>query len=196
MNAMIKKNATTSGPSLQQHRTHGGRLGGDVGSPPGADSRSWQGLVLWVGLTAATAVVGSLASSQADRFYAALQRPMWAPPAWLFGPVWTVLFVLMACAAVMVHRRLSARPQAVVALRWYALALLPNALWSWTFFRWHMGAASLVVIAVLWLLLVATVWSFWRVRPASAALMMPVTLWVSFASALNIALLRLNPGVL
>jgi TspO/MBR family len=111
---MIEKNATTPSPSLQQHRTHSGRPSG--GGMQLTNSRGWQGMALWVGLTAITAVVGSTASAQAGSFYAALQRPTWAPPAWLFGPVWTLLYVLMAAAAVMVHRRLSSRPQGMMAL--------------------------------------------------------------------------------
>jgi translocator protein len=173
--------------SLAQQRTHGWQQPSYTG-----DSRGWQGLVGWFGLTAATAVVGSLASSQADVFYASLDKPGWAPPAWLFGPVWTVLYLLMACAAVMVHRRLSSRPQGLGALRLYALALVPNALWSWTFFQWHLGGVSLAVNVVLWGLLIATVRAFFRVRRASAVLMVPVLLWVSFAIVLNAALLPSN----
>lgn len=184
------------GPSLQQHRSHSWRPPGDMGNPLVAETGGWQGVALWVGVTVTAAVAGSLATGQADTFYAALQRPAWAPPAWLFGPVWTVLFALMAGAAVMVHRRLGSRPQSASALRLYALALLPNALWSWTFFRWHLGGLSLVVIAALWLMLLATVRAFHGVRPASAALMLPVTLWVGFAAVLNMALLRLNLGLL
>ncbi len=155
----------------------------------------WKGTALWVGLTAATAVVGSLASTEAGVFYATLNKPGWAPPAWLFGPVWSVLYALMAGAAVMAHRRLGSRPQALDALRLYAVALIPNALWSWAFFRWHLGGVALAVNIVLWALLLATVIAYRRVRAASAALMVPVLLWVAFAIALNAALLPLNPSL-
>ena len=193
---MTPRHPTPPGPSMQQYRSHSWQAVGVAGGPAGAEHRGWQGVALWVGLMAAMAVVGTLATSQAGSFYASLQRPTWAPPAWLFGPVWTAFYILMAGAAVLVHRRLRARPQALAALRLYALALLPNALWSWTFFRWHWGAAALAVIATLWLPLLATTLAFRRVRPASAALMVPVLLWVGFAGALNLALLRLNPGML
>lgn len=194
--AMMDTQPTTRGPSLQRHRSHSWRPGGAMGSRALARNQGWQGVALWVGLTIASAAVGMLASTQADTFYAVLQKPAWAPPAWVFGPVWTGLYALMACAAVMVHWRLSSWPQGVAGLRLYALALLPNALWSWTFFHWHLGLASLAVIAVLWLLLLATLLAFWRVRRASAGLMVPVMLWVSFAAVLNLVLLRMNPGVL
>ena len=193
---MIDRFSKATGPSMQRYRTHSWRPGDREKGPERTASRGWQGVALWVGLTAAAALVGSLASTQADTFYVTLQKPDWAPPAWLFGPVWTLLYVMMAAAAVMVHRRQSFGPRAGRALRLYALALVPNALWSWTFFHWHLGQVSVAVIVVLWLLLVATVVIFHRVRPLAAALMVPVTLWVSFAGALNLALLRMNAGIL
>ncbi len=188
---MMHRSPNQQGPSFTQHRAHGWDQAAYADG-----SRGWKGVALWVGLTAGTAIVGGLASSQADIFYAALNKPVWAPPAWLFGPVWTVLYALMACAAVMVHRRLSSRPQSLGALRLYAMALVPNVLWSWTFFHWQLGGVSLVVIAALWGLLLATLIAFRRVRPASAALMVPVLLWVSFAMVLNAALLARNSGLL
>lgn len=193
---MIDRYSKTAGPSMQRYRSHSWRPGDRVSDPQRTGSRGWQGVVLWVGLTAAAAAVGALASTQAISFYDALQKPVWAPAAWLFGPVWALLYGLMATAAVMVHRRLGSGARAGQALRLYALALLPNALWSWTFFRWHLGEVSLAVIVLLWFMLVAAVLVFRQVRPLAAALMVPVTLWVSFAGALNLALLRMNAGLL
>ena len=184
------------GPSMQRYRSHSGRPGQGERAVDGPPWRGWPAVALWFGLTGAAAAVGMLASGLAPSFYASLQKPVWAAPAWLFGPAWTVLYLLMACAAVMVHRRQGDGAQAGLALRWYVVALLPNALWSWAFFRWHQGALSLAVILTLLLLLVFTVVAFRRVHHFAAALMLPVTLWVSYASALNLALLRLNPGLL
>ena len=82
-------------------------------------------MALWVGLTIASAAVGMLASTPADMFYAVLQKSAWAPPAWVFAPVWMRLYALMSYAAVMVHRRLSSWPQGVAGPRLYAMALLP-----------------------------------------------------------------------
>lgn len=82
-------------------------------------------VALWVGLTIASAAVGMLASTPADTFYAVLQKSAWAPPAWVFAPVWMRLYALMSYAAVMVHRRLSSWPQGVAGPRLYAMALLP-----------------------------------------------------------------------
>jgi translocator protein len=187
----MNNSSSKHGSSLTQHRMHAWH-----GSASPSSTRGWQGVALWVGLTAGAAVLGSLASAQAPSFYAALQKPLWAPPAWLFGPVWSVLYVLLAAAAVLMHRRLSSRPQAREGLTLFAIALVPNALWSWTFFYFHWGVASLLVIAVLWALLLATVLAFWRVRQASAWLTLPTLLWVSFAAALNFTLVMRNPGLL
>ena len=78
----------------------------------------------------------------------------------------------------------------------FLLQLGFNALWSWIFFAWHLGAMALVDILVLWILIVATLVSFWRVRPLAGSLLIPYLLWVSFASALNYSLWQLNPHVL
>ena len=71
-----------------------------------------------------------------------------------------------------------------------------NALWTWLFFVWHLGALALVDIVLLWLLILATLLAFWRVRPLAGALLLPYLAWVSFAAMLNFAMWRLNPAVL
>ncbi len=181
----------TSGEHLQDYRA-------DVWRPEGraAAPASGPGIALWIGLTVAAAALGTLASAQAAEFYAQLAKPNWAPPAPLFGPVWSLLYALMAAAAVMVWRLRATHPRARLALGLYAAALVPNALWPWTFFAWHLGGVSLAVIAVLWLLLLLTVVAFTRVRKISALLMLPVLAWVTFAAALNARLWQLNPGLL
>jgi tryptophan-rich sensory protein len=168
----------------------------DVWRPESRAAASWPGIALWIGLTVAAAALGTLASSQAADFYAELAKPAWAPPAPLFGPVWSLLYVLMAAAAVTVWRVRETQPRARLALALYAAALVPNALWPWTFFAWHLGGVSLAVIAVLTILLLWTVVAFKRVRMISALLMLPVLAWVTFAAALNARLWQLNPGLL
>jgi translocator protein len=165
-------------------------------APQPGQASSWPGALAWVALTLGAALAGAGASAQAPTFYGLLQKPVWAPPAWLFGPVWSVLYALLALAAVLVYLRLPKQPQGRSGLLLFGLALVPNALWSWTFFYWHWGLASLAVIALLWAFLLATVLAFWRVQPASAWLVLPTLLWVSFAAALNAALVVMNPSVL
>jgi benzodiazapine receptor len=155
-------------------------------------SRQVLGLVGWLALTAVAAALGAIASSGAASFYATLEQPSWAPPAGVFGPVWTFLYVTMAVAAWLVWRVggfLAAR----AALALYIAQLALNALWSWLFFAWRLGAGAFVEVLVLWAMLVVATVSFWRVRPLAGVLLAPYVLWVSFAATLNFALWRMNP---
>jgi tryptophan-rich sensory protein len=153
------------------------------------------GLAGWLAATFATGAVGGVASVNAPSFYGQLVQPAWAPPAWLFGPVWSVLFVLMAVSAWLVWRKHGFRG-AGVALGLFVAQLLANALWSWLFFGWQQGAMAFIEIIVLWVLIAATLRAFWRLHRVAALLLMPYLAWVSFAAALNLALWRLNPAVL
>ena len=128
-------------------------------------------------------------------WYAALNKPAWNPPAWLFGPAWSLLYTLMAVAAWLVWRRHGFQG-ASAALGLYGSQLVANALWTWLFFAWHQGAWALAEIAVLWLLITGTMLAFWRLHRLAACLLLPYLAWVSFAAALNLALWRLNPTVL
>lgn len=152
------------------------------------------GLVL-AGLTLLTAVCGALASVNAPVLYAALQRPEWAPQASVFGPAWSVLYLLMIVSAWLVWQR---RGQTSVGfvLGLYLLALVPNGLWSWLFFTWQQGLLALMDVAVLWVLVGLTVRAFWRVRPLAGALLLPLWGWVSFAAVLNAQVWRANPQLL
>lgn len=141
----------------------------------------------------AAEALGALASIHAAAFYARLNQPPWAPPAWLFGPVWTVLYTLMAIALWRVWR---ARPVTSMPVMLFFLQLAVNAAWSWLFFRWHLGAASFAWIALLLVLLAATVLAFWRVDRPAAALLAPYLAWVAFACTLAWAVWRANPAVL
>ena len=153
------------------------------------------GLAGWLVVCFATAAIGAVASIQAKSFYGELVQPSWAPPASLFGPVWTALYALMAMAAWLVWREggFSAHR---TALTLFVVQLALNALWSWLFFAWHRGGWAFADIVVLWMLILATLIGFWQVRPLAGALLVPYLLWVSFATALNFAVWRLNPQIL
>lgn len=153
------------------------------------------GLLGWLAATFIAAAVGAAASAQAGPFYAQLARPGWAPPGWLFGPVWTALYVLMAIAAWLVWRVGGFRA-ARSALSLFVVQLAVNALWSWLFFGMHRGALALADIVLLWVLIVATLRAFWRIRPLGGALLVPYLLWVSFAAVLNYSIWQLNPQAL
>jgi len=153
------------------------------------------GLIAWLIVSFIAAAIGGAASIQAGPFYTQLLRPDWAPPPTIFGPVWTVLYVLMGIAAWLVWRVGGFRA-AKSALTLFLVQLALNALWSWLFFGWHHGALAFVDILLLWALIVATLISFWRINPLAGALLVPYLLWVSFASALNYSVWQLNPQVL
>lgn len=162
-----------------------------------AENRQRQiiGLVLWLALVFVVATFGGLASRDAPSFYSELVRPDWAPPAWLFGPVWTVLYTAMGVAAWLVWRR-EGFGSGRRALTLFLIQLVFNALWSWLFFAWRLGGPAFADIAVLWALVLATCLAFWRHNRLAGAMLIPYLLWVSFAGALNLALWRMNPQAL
>lgn len=153
------------------------------------------GLLAWTVVTFAAAAVGGFASSQAGSFYADLARPSWAPPGWLFGPVWTLLYALMAVAVWLVWRNGGFR-SAGSALTLYLLQLAANSMWTWLFFAWRQGGLAFAEILVLWALIAATILAFWRISRIAGVLLLPYLAWVSFAAALTYATWTLNPGVL
>jgi tryptophan-rich sensory protein len=153
------------------------------------------GLVGWLVVVIAAAAVGAAASIQAAPFYMQLARPGWAPPPWLFGPVWSVLYLLMGISAWLVWRVDGFRSTRI-ALVVFVSQLALNALWSWLFFGWHLGAAAFADIVLLWWLIVATIVLFRRARPLAAAMLIPYLLWVSFAGVLNYSVWQLNPDAL
>jgi tryptophan-rich sensory protein len=153
------------------------------------------GFVAWLGVSFIAAAIGSAASVRAGSFYTQLVRPEWAPPPDLFGPVWTALYALMGIAAWLVWRVGGFRA-ARTALTLFLVQLAVNALWSWLFFGWHLGALALANIILLWVLIIATLLSFWRITPLAGILLIPYLLWVSFASVLNYAVWQLNPQIL
>ncbi|RKQ95735.1 TspO/MBR related protein [Kushneria sinocarnis] len=159
-----------------------------------AHSKSKQlvGLLGWLGISYLAAAIGAIASINAADFYERLAQPAWAPPAAVFGPVWMTLYGLMGIAAWLVwqERRRSR------ALRLFLIQLALNALWSWLYFVWHLGAMSFIGVLVLWGLILWTLIAFWRRRALAGVLLVPYLLWVSLASALTLATWQLNPQVL
>lgn len=153
------------------------------------------GVVGWPLLTFAAAAIGALASVNAAAFYGQLDLPGWAPPAWLFAPAWTLLYILMGIAAWLVWREHGFRT-GKTALILFILQLAANALWTWLFFAWHQGGLAFAEILLLWCLIVATIVSFRRLNILAAALLLPYLAWVTFATALTLATWRMNPSLL
>jgi translocator protein len=155
----------------------------------------WLALAGWLLLTLLAGGLGAIASADARAFYSSLDRPAWAPPPEVFGPVWTVLYVGMGVAAWLVWReRGFARARGALGV--FLLQLVANAAWSWLFFGWHRGGWAFADILVLLLLIVATLLAFARIRRAAAWLLAPYLAWVAFATALNWSVWQRNPGLL
>jgi tryptophan-rich sensory protein len=153
------------------------------------------GFLGWLAVAFATAAVGAVASIEAKSFYAQLVRPAWAPPASVFGPVWSVLYALMGVSAWLVWREKAAR-HLTPALALFVVQLCVNALWSWLFFAWHQGAWAFADVLLLLALIAATIAAFWPIRRLAAVLMLPYLAWVCLASALTWSVWRNNPGLL
>lgn len=153
------------------------------------------GLLGWLIASYATSAIGAFATLTARSFYGTLDQPDWAPPSWLFGPVWTGLYTLMAIAAWLVWRSGGWRENKT-ALTVFVTQLLFNSLWSWLFFAWNLGAIAFVEIVVLWALILTTIMMFRKTNKIAAALLIPYILWVSFAALLNLALWQMNPDIL
>jgi translocator protein len=160
-----------------------------------APASRWFALAGWVGLTGAAGALGGLASRNASAFYDALNKPAWAPPPWLFGPVWSVLYLMMAVAAWIVWKE-RGWSGARTALGLFCTQLVFNALWTWLFFVWHNGGLAFAEIIVLVVLIVATILTFARVSRLAFLLLVPYLVWVLFATALTISVWLRNPTLL
>ncbi|WP_336205282.1 TspO/MBR family protein [Nonomuraea sp. LPB2021202275-12-8] len=153
-----------------------------------ATRNRWPVLALFVAAVAAVAVVGSLAATDSGAEYLALERPAWAPPRWLFGPAWTVLYLLIALSGWLVWLARGWSPAFTV----YAVQLALNAVWTPLFFAAGQYGLAFAEIVILWAAIVANIVVFWRVRRAAALLLVPYLLWVTYAAALNYAIWQLN----
>lgn len=151
-------------------------------------------LIVACAVSLAAGVIGTVAVGDGgfQSWYAAIEKPFFTPPGWVFGPVWTILYVLMGVAAFLVWRRGLAVRAVRVALGWFLGQLVLNALWSPVFFGWHRIGLALIVIVLLWAAIVVTLYRFLRVSRVAALLLVPYLLWVSFATVLNTAIWWLN----
>lgn len=153
----------------------------------------WGILGLFILGSQAAGLLGSFFTAPSiPTWYATLVRPELAPPNWVFAPVWTTLFFLMGIAAFLVWRAGWWRKDVRVALYVFLAQLVANTAWSIFFFGFQNPGLALVEIAVLWLLILATILFFARVSSIAAFLLIPYLLWVSFASYLNYMIWTLN----
>jgi translocator protein len=149
----------------------------------------WIGLAFWLTVTCSAAWIGS--RFQPGEWYAALVKPALTPPAWVFGPVWTLLYLMMAIAAWLVWRSQGLNG-ALGPLGLFLAQLALNALWSYLFFGLKRPGLAFLDIVALWLAILATLIAFWRAYPTAGLLLLPYLLWVGFATYLNFQFWRLN----
>jgi tryptophan-rich sensory protein len=149
-------------------------------------------LAVFIGICLAVELIsGRFTASSVGTWYVGLNKPTWTPPGWVFGPVWTALYISMGVAAWIVWRERSSS-FAHAALWMFGLQLALNGLWSFVFFGLRQPGWGLVDIGLLWASLAATTFLFFRVNSTAGLLLVPYLLWVSFASMLNYSIWRMN----
>lgn len=153
------------------------------------------GFIVWMIIAFAAAAVAAVASVNAAGFYMGLDQPGWAPSASVFAPVWSTLYAMMAMAAWLVWRIGGLGP-ARRGLVLFLAQLAVNALWSWLFFVWHLGALAFLDTLLLMALIVSTMREFQRHQPVAVLLLLPYLAWVAFASVLNLTVWLMNPQTL
>lgn len=154
--------------------------------------KDWWKLVVTLLASFMAAAIGSLFTfSSIPTWYAGLHRSILTPPNWVFGPVWTLLYILMAVAAFLVWRKIE-KPEARQGLIFWGEQLVLNAVWSIIFFGQHQIILGFVTIVILWLIILINIIWFFRVSRAAGWLMIPYVLWVSFASILNYSVWLVN----
>lgn len=152
----------------------------------------WIELLGWLGLCFAVAgISGRWTVREIPGWYRTLVRPSIAPPNWVFGPVWTLLYALMAIAAWLVGLA-PASPERTLGLILFVAQLGLNFAWSWIFFGRHRLGAALGEVVALWAAIGATTLIFYEITPIAAWIFVPYWAWVTFATALNAAFWRLN----
>ncbi|WP_437226836.1 TspO/MBR family protein [Planctomicrobium sp. SH661] len=150
------------------------------------------GLVFFLAVCLGVGGLGAIATTpQIDGWYRTLQKPSWNPPAWVFGPVWTTLYILMAIAAWLVWMKSDSKT-ARLPLGLFSVQLAFNLAWSWIFFYLRQPGWAFLELVALWILIVATTISFSRFSKLAAVLMAPYVGWTTFAGVLNFTLWRLN----
>ena len=154
--------------------------------------RPYIDLTLWIALCFAAMIAGSyFTSASLPEWYAALHKPAWTPPNWIFGPVWFVLYLLMGIAAWLVWKE-GGLFRTKLPITFFVVQLVLNVLWSYIFFKLRLPGIAFGEIVALWLAMLATTIAFWQVRALAGALMLPHLAWVGYAAALNFSIWRLN----
>lgn len=127
-----------------------------------------------------------------ESWYQTINKPSWNPPNWIFGPVWTALYIMMGVALFLVWKSSGNANTKKLALLLFAAQMLLNFFWSFIFFSLQQPGWAFAEIVVLWLLILATIFAFARLNNMAAWLLVPYISWVSFAAILNFTIWQLN----
>ncbi|MFH0971391.1 MAG: TspO/MBR family protein [Candidatus Micrarchaeota archaeon] len=149
-------------------------------------------LVSIIGCELAGGIGAIFTSPNIPTWYAALAKPSFSPPNWVFFPVWTTLYLMMGVSVYLVWNR-EKNKQAEMGLKFFGVQLLLNILWSFLFFGMKSPFLGLIGIIALWLSIALTIRQFWKINRNAAYLLVPYILWVSFAAILNFSVWQLNP---
>jgi len=150
-------------------------------------------LIVACGVSLSAGLIGSLVvAGNFTTWYSTIEKPAFTPPGWVFGPVWTILYLLMGVAAFLVWQKGLGGTAVKIALVWFLVQLALNASWTPVFFGLHRPDLALIVIVLLWAAVAVTIVRFLRVSRPAALLLIPYLLWVSFATVLNASIWHLN----
>ena len=147
------------------------------------------GLIIWIIICFIPAIIGT--QFDPGSWYQNLSKPDWNPPNWIFGPVWTVLYISMGISVWIIWKNLGLK-RAAIPIGFFIAQLVLNAIWSWLFFGLNNPTLALFDIVALWLLILITIIMFWRLKTVAGALLLPYIGWVSFATVLNYYIWHLN----
>ncbi len=154
---------------------------------------NWKRLVLSLGICEAAGIAGSIYTLQSVReWYPTLTKPQFNPPAWVFGPVWTALFIMMGLSLYLVWNRGLKKKGVTDAVAIFGVQLILNVVWSYLFFGLRNPSLALFEIIVLWGAILVTILKFGKIDRPAAYLLIPYLLWVGFAGVLNLSIVLLN----
>ncbi len=154
---------------------------------------NYKKLIISLVLPQLAGFIGSIFTASAiPGWYAGLEKPSFNPPNWIFGPVWTLLFLLMGISFYLIWNKGLKGKESKIAVIIFAIQLALNALWSIIFFGFHSPGVALVEIIFLWIAILFTITTFSKISKTAAYLLLPYILWVSFAAILNFSILIIN----
>ncbi|RVT97232.1 tryptophan-rich sensory protein [Mucilaginibacter limnophilus] len=153
----------------------------------------WGPLLISIAIPVVIGITASIFTRpEIDGWYRALNKPSFTPPDWLFAPVWTILYIMIGISAYLVWEKRDDSITFTKARPIYVMQLIFNFLWSWMFFNQHNPLGGLVIIIILLILIISNIFYFKKFSITAAWLLVPYLLWVSFATALNYAIVALN----